>query len=273
MIAPDRDHRSTQDPGVGREPATPPLGLPPGTTCTRISLPTGEMLDLLAVPMAEQDPARPPEDESARGRIEETVRQWVSAEAAPPTAGVFVPLYGCHVAWTTHRAAVIGPPERLDQLAAAVVGFAGVEADLRAAERRAAALLDTLEDDVGGSLAFEEHTPDRRAELAARHREAVAVCRRLALLAPAVHAPPLHPPTLAGQLGERLRDRTRLVERHEFATHRAEFAERVAEACGQRALEAGIARRQTGLEWAIVVMLVVQTALLVVELLAQRATP
>lgn len=90
---------------------------------------------------------------------------------------------------------------------------------------------------------------------------------------PVVHAPPLHPPTLASQLGERLRERTRLVERHEFATQQAELAERVAEACGQRALEAGIARRQLGLEWAIVVLLVVQTALLVVELLSQRATP
>jgi len=83
----------------------------------------------------------------------------------------------------------------------------------------------------------------------------------------------LHPPTLASQLGERLRERTRLLERQEFASQRADLAERVAEACGQRALEAGIARRHTALEWTIVVLLVVQTALLVVELLAQRATP
>ena len=76
----------------------------------------------------------------------------------------------------------------------------------RAAERRAAALLDALEGDVAGSLAFEEHTSDRRVEMAARHREAVAVACRLALLAPVVHAPPLHPPTLASQLGERLRE-------------------------------------------------------------------
>ena len=95
----------------------------------------------------------------------------------------------------------------------------------------------------------------------------------MAVIAPAVHAPPVHPPTLASQLCERLRDRTRLAERHEFAVDRAELAERLYEACGQRAAEFGIARRQMGLEWAIVVLLVIQTALLLVDLLAWRGTP
>jgi len=270
MIATDHA-RPPHDPAA--TPVSPPTDMPPGlpasATLGRRRLPTGEVLEILTVPVVDGEH---PQATATAGTtpIDEVVRQWVSAAQAPVA---FVPLYGCQVIWTAGRAGVIGPPERLGELQAAVGEFAAVEADLRAMERRSAAVLDRSEGDVAVSLAIEEHSPDRRAELAERHREAVAVGRRLALLAPVVHAPPLHPPTLASQLGERLRERTRLGERHEFATHRAELAERVAEACGQRALEAAIARRQLGLEWAIVVLLVVQTALLVVELLSQRGTP
>lgn len=270
MIVTDRDLSSN-----GHQPTaidSLPAGLPAASSGSRRGLPTGEVLDVIAVPLPEPDPTLGPGDREP-SRVEAVVRQWVSATTVPPSPVAFVPLYGCQVVWAAGRAAIIGPPDRLDQLAAAVTDFAGVEAELRAVERRAVALLETVEADVAGSLSLEEHSPDRRTQVAARHLEAVALGRRLALLAPAVHAPPLHPPTLASQLGERLRERTRLVERHEFATQRAELAERVAEACGQRALEAGIARRQSGLEWTIVVLLVIQTALLVVELLAQRAAP
>lgn len=272
MISPD----SVTTPGPivipDHRPVSVPFGLPAAAVCVSRPLSTGEHVEVLSVPLDETAAPWPPATDGGPGGLEDTIRRWVSA-AASPAATVVVPLYGCHVAWTAGRAAVIGPPERLGQLEAAVVEFAGAEADLRDAERRAAALLEAVEGDVATSLSLDEHSPDRRAELADRHRQTVAVGRRLALLAPLVHAPPLHPPTLASQLGERLRERTRLVERLEFATQRAELAERVAEACGQRALEAGIARRQLGLEWAIVVLLVVQTALLVVELLSHRATP
>lgn len=271
MIATDHGP-SPLDPPTAADGPTAALtpGLPAATTHGSRRLRTGELLEILSVPVVEtaDSPA------TAEGMsIEETVRHWVSGLAPPAGGVVFVPLYSSHVLWAAGRAAVVGPPERLAQLEAAVVDFAAVESDLRDAERRAAALLETVEGDVAASLALETHVPDRRVELADRHRQAVAVGRLLALLAPLVHTPPLHPPTLASQLGERLRERTRLVERLEFATQRAELAERVAEACGQRALEAGIARRQLGLEWAIVILLVVQTMLLVVELLSQRATP
>ena len=271
MIATDRSPPPLDPPTAanGQTPALP-SGLPAATARGSRRLPTGELLEILSVPVAET----PDSPVTAEGMsIEATVRHWVSASAGPAAGVVFVPLYGSHVAWAAERAAVIGPPERLAQLEAAVVDFAAVESELRDAERLAATLLETVEGDVLASLALDTHAPDRRTELADRHRQAVAVGRRLALLAPLAHTPPLHPPTLASQLGERLRERTRLVERLEFATQRAELAERVAEACGQRALEAGIARRQLGLEWAIVVLLVVQTVLLVVELLSQRATP
>jgi hypothetical protein len=155
----------------------------------------------------------------------------------------------------------------------AVVEFERRASELRDAERRAATLIDAVAIDAARAADADGHSPERRAALAERYREAVAVGRQLALLAPFLHAPPIHPPTLTSQLGERLRDRTRLVERHELAVERAELAERVADSCGLRAHEVATARQQTGLEWTIVVILIFQTVLLVVELLARRGTP
>jgi len=272
MIAQDRDRVPTPDHADPRPTGQVPPGLPPGASWSDRRLQTGEVLEVLSVPL---DAAAPPPAglNAVPDATDDVIRHWLTAASATQAAVVSVPLYGCHVAWTAGRAAVHGPRDRLAALEEAVGEFADVEAELRAVEARGKALLEALDTDLAMSLAIEPHVPDRRAESAARHREAVAVARRLAVLAPLAHAPPLHPPTLASQLGERLRERTRLVERHEFATQRAELAERVAEACGQRALEVGIARRQIGLEWAIVILLVVQTVLLVVELLAQRAAP
>lgn len=263
---------------TGVDAATTGSGLPAGVPATaslsRRPLPESESLEILALPTAASgDAASGGSGLGPDGSID-SLRAWVHAgpgEATPPA--IVVPLYGCLVIWAPGRAALLGTAEQLGQLEAAVVEFAGHEAALRAAERRAAALLDAVTDEATHGVSLDGQPaahPDAPVE---RYRESVALGRALSLLAPAVHAPPVHPPTLANQLGERLRDRTRLAERHGLAVERAEFIERVAEARGQRALDVGIARRQTALEWAIVVLLVVQTVLLVVDLLSRRATP
>lgn len=249
-----------------------PTGLPADASLRRLPLACGEQLLVLIIPLRDDDEGTSPPDPA---RITEIVTAWVAAtdrQAATPTSVVTVPLYGCHVVWTPGRAAVVGPSARLEQLATAVSDFASREGELRQLEQRCTDLVAAVEGDAAHAFEVDEHAVSQRDALAVRFREAVAVRGRLAMLAPAVHAPPLHPPTLASQLGERLRDRTRLAERHDFAVDRAELAERLYEACGQRVSEFGIARRQLALEWAIVVLLVIQTALLVVDLLAGRGT-
>jgi hypothetical protein len=256
-------------------------GLPEEASCEQFPLPTGEPLEILSLPVAETggEPSAPPG--AAVAHLAAVAASWASAPAldtggAPwpaPPAAVQVPLYGCHVIWTPARAAAIGPPDRLDDLRGALIEFAAREAELRDAERRTAVLLEGIEVDAAVAFAIDERLLARGDDLAARYREAVSIRRRLADLAPAVHAPPVHPPTLVAQLSERLRDRTRLAERHEHAVDRADLAERVTEVCGSRATELAIARRQLGLEWAIVVLLVVQTTLLLVELLGGQGTP
>ena len=255
------------------DPRQIPTGLPAEASLRRLALPCGKELLLLVVPHDHHDERQSP---SSTMPVIDAVNAWVVAAGLPATnvaAVVSVPLYGCHVTWAPGRAAVIGSPSKLDMLVTAVVDFSGREAELRQLEERCGQFLESLDGDALYAFAVDDRGLDHREALAARFRETVAVRGRLALLAPAVHAPPLHPPTLASQLGERLRDRTRLAERHEFAVDRAELAERLYEACGQRIAEFGIARRQLGLEWAIVVLLVIQTALLIVDLLTRGTAP
>lgn len=270
MIANDRD-QSDLRPGPAAAVGIP-AGLPATASIRRLPLSATAAIDLLSVAVeAAADTGGPPES------VADIIRDWAMTESPDPAARVspapiVVPLYGCLVVWSADRAAVVGPGERLGQLEHAVADFATHEATLRDAEQRATALLDTIEADAAAAFEIDHASGDRRIALAARYREAVAVGRRLAVVAPAVHASPVHPPTLASQLGERLRERARLVERHELAVGRADLAERVAEACGQRAADMGIARRQMGLEWAIIVLLVVQTALMLVDLLAWQGS-
>lgn len=266
--------------GEARPPGNgaPRPGLPAGATVERLPLPDEGLLELATLTLADTDQASgAPGDEPSR--LAAVAAAWValaptSDEPQPaPGVPVSVPLYGCHVVWSPRRAALVGPASRLGQLRAALLEFATREAELRGAESRAARLLDGSEADAAAAFATAERLIGRHADAAARYREAIAIRRRLAGLSAAIHAPPVHPPTLASQLGERLRDRTRLAERHEHAAEKAELAERVAESCAQRAADLAIARRQIALEWAIVTLLVAQTALLLADVLASRGSP
>lgn len=241
-----------------------PSGLPASSTVCSQRLPTGEILEFLVVPVEASASGI-----DAAAAIVGAMREWVSVapSAQPP---IVVPLYDCHVVWTPGRVAVAGPSDRVVAVERAAVDFARQEAELRDAERRSVALLDAIDVDSAGVAETDGISREQRTTLTKRYREAVALSRGLSLAAPAMRAPPVHPPTLASQLGERLRDRSRLVERHELVTDRAAFVERVAEFWAGRAVELGVAKQQTGLEWAIVVLLVVQTALFVVDLLAHR---
>ena len=258
-----------------------PAGLPAGSTIERIQFESGTF-EILQVPVPETEPSSLAAAEAATGPAA-TATAWVTEQLAAPDAAtesragsatspvVAVPLYGCHVVWARGRGAVIGSTARLPLLGAALADFARCEDRLCKAEQQAAGLLDAANADAPLAFNLGDRSLGRQPEFAARFGETVDLRRRLALLAPTVHAPPVHPPTLGSQLAERLRDRTRLPDRLELVTERVEIAGDVYEACGQRASDLAIARRQIGLEWAIVVLLVIQTALIVVELLSWGA--
>lgn len=201
----------------------------------------------------------------------ESASGWV-AEGRASQPPIVLPLYGTHVVWSPTRAACIAPADRLPQLRDAVVEFARCESALRDLEVGIEEGFVHVAADTAAVFDV-DHDQDRRRELAGRYRMAVASQAGLARLAPRVHMPALHPPTLASQVAERFRERTRLAERLEFAERQAEVLVRVYEQCGQRVSDAVIGHRHARLEWAIVVLLAAETLFLLVDLLAWSATP
>jgi hypothetical protein len=183
-----------------------------------------------------------------------------------------IALHGAAVAWALGRVAVLCEPARLDSVRAAVVDCCFHERELRAVEDAVAAAWPDVEADAALAFEFRDRDADRRRVLGERFRRTVALRARLARLAPHLDRPPTHPPSLAGQVGERLRERGRMTERAGFLADRLEVQERVYDLCGQRASDWSLARRSTTLEWAIVVLLAIETVLILVDLLASRRT-
>jgi hypothetical protein len=262
--------RSTTMHELGGDAGSIPVtGLPPDTALERLPLADGGCIEvaLVAIP----DTAATTHDAIVAELVGRT-GSWVTAAAPGGEPPLVIPLYGTHVLWSPRRAVAVGPADRLAAMRTAIVEFADREAELRDIERRIAAGLGRLDDDAALAFAFDDRALSRRRELAARFSEAISLRRRLALLGPAVHRPAPQPPTLAGQIGERLRDRSRLSERLEHAVEQADLLERVYTGCGDRVAEFVAARRHLGLEWAIVLLLAAEVVLITVDLLA-RQTP
>jgi hypothetical protein len=241
--------------------------LPAGATIERLSLADGGTLELAALASPAGDAAT--HDAVAADMLASSVTWATTAPDEPPLT---VPLYGTQVVWGRRRAVAIGPADRLPAMRAALLEFADREAELRDIERRLAGLLEHVDGDAHLAFEFDETSLPRRQELAGRFREAVSLRRRLAMLAPALHRPAPQPPTLAGQLGERLRDRTRLVERLEHAVEQADLVERVYGGCGERSAEFVTSRRHATLEWVIILLLAAELVLILIDLLASHGS-
>lgn len=218
---------------------------------------TGELL-ILSVPTAGEEDAG----------LVHVVRAWADAAAPPDRPTQVVTLQGAQVVWAGGRAALLAPADRLADTRRALVEVAYYDAELHALERDLAGLWPDLEADTPLAFEFTERSFRGRRQLAERFRRVLSLRARLARITPHVLCPHVHPPTLANQLGERLRERARMAHRVEAVAGQIEVFERVYEACGQRASDFGLARTGHVLEWVIIVLLLTQTILFSVELLA-----
>lgn len=245
--------------------AGPPtaFGLPADTLIERIPVADGGTCELamVAVPTAEAA-----EHDIAVAEALAAAGTWATTAGADPP--MVVPLYGTCVVWSPGRCVAVAPPDRLPLLRGAIVEFADLDAELRGIERRVAALLDHLDGDAPLAFVFDAQALPRMPELKARFSEIVSLRRRLAVRAPQATRPAPQPPTLSGQIGERLRERTRVGERLEHAVEQTELLERVYAGCGDRAAEFDVSRRHLALEWMLVVLLATEVLLITVDLLA-----
>ena len=187
--------------------------------------------------------------------LEARASSWAAAATPGGDRPLAIPLYGTHVVWSPRRAAALAVADRLPAMRTALVDFTEREAELRDVERRIAAGLEHVDGDAPLAFGFDEQSLPRRRELASRFVEAVSLRRRLVVLAPVLERPAPQPPTLTGQLGERLRDRGRVLER-------------IYSGCGDRAADYLTSRRHATLEWVIILLLAVEVVLITVDLLA-----
>ena len=209
-------------------------------------------------------PLEPPSDQP----LPQAAIDWVAAERQAPEGMLMLSLHGASLAWSPHRTAVAAGPERLPAVRLAIIEFCYREMKLRSIERGVAEGRGAEETDARLVFEFDDRALGQRDALSRRYQQTLAMRSQLARLMPSLQRPPLHPPTLASQIGERLRDRTRLADRADWAGGELEVRERLYEACGQRATDWTIARRQSTVEWLIVLLLAIETLLLVVDLLA-----
>jgi hypothetical protein len=201
------------------------------------------------------------------------VRAWVEANTANHhLPSHMMTLQGAQIVWSAKRIAVLAPANRLETIRKALVQAAFYEAELAEIERALGAAWPQWEADLPLAFEFDERSLAKRKQLKQRFRDVLLLRARHARIAPQVHAPHLHPATLASQVEERFRERTRLVHRHEFAGEQLEVFEKVYENCSQRASDFVLTRSSNTLEWVIIVLLLAQILFSMFEIVTSLGT-
>ena len=234
-----------------------PEGMPHGVETQTIPC-GGSTSQLLMLPCADRDDTE----------LLDRARAWVESSPDSAEKGLLISLQGAQVLWSPRRAAVLAPADRLSAVRPALIEFSLHEAALREIEREIESGWPDLETDSPLAFDFDSKAMGRRAELAQRFQRIIGLRARLARLTPQVHRPLIHPPTVASQVSERLRERTRLIDRLEFVAGQLEVFERVYDLCGQRSSDYMQSRKGHTLEIIIIIVLGVQLILYVLELLS-----
>jgi len=199
----------------------------------------------------------------------QAVRPWVdNARHDSLIQTVLLTLQGAQILWCPGRIAVFAPAERMESVCRAIVEAAYYEAELCDIENSIDSGWDNLQSDASIAFEFAERFVGRRESLATRFAAVVAIRTRYARLMPHVLVPHVYPPTLASQIGERFRERTRMAERLDLVAEKLEVHERIYDLCSQRVSEFMVARRGHMLEWVIIILLAAQTILWFVDYLS-----
>ncbi len=202
------------------------------------------------------------------------IQRWVGHTSGGPidTSCHLMQFQGAQIWWSPERCAIVAAPDRLISIRNALIEVTFYELELRHIERQVGAAWPEMEADLPLAFQFDERSIQRRSELKKRFQLALLGRARLARIGPYVHAPHLYPPTLSSQLSERLRERTRMMHRHEFLSEQLEVFGNVYELCGQRSSDYVHTRTGTILEWIIIILLLAQTLFTVVEIFAASGT-
>lgn|GEM_PF-513890 len=210
-----------------------------------------------------------PEIDLDATHIPSAALRWAATNGRPGRENlVLIAIHGAQIAWAPGRALLMAHPTRIESVRLALLDFCFYEAELRSIEDAVSMGWPNLKLDAPLAFEFDDRSVSRRSELSARFQRVVALRCRASQIMPHLNRPAIHPPTLASQIGERFRERSRLESRGDFVSDQLEIQERVYEQCGQRASDYMIARKENMLGWMIVVLLSAEIVLLLVDLLA-----
>jgi len=184
-----------------------------------------------------------------------------------PDLGVTLALHGAQVGWRGEWGVVLAARERWDAAASALAEFRHYAAELAEIEQALVGEWDRQRAGETAVFAFERQSGERLREVDAGAGRLLELRRRLVQVVPLVQRPAQFPPTLAGQLAERLRERTRMAERVEHVQEQLDQLDRVHDVCGQRLADLQASRRGQMLELIIIAILGFQSLLWLVELL------
>lgn len=174
---------------------------------------------------------------------------------------------GIQICWTRRRFAILAEEAKIESLVRTLMEYAYYESELDAIEKSAADNWPGLERDLPSAWEFKTNQAAGKEGLAKRFASVMLDRARLARVLPYAHSPHQHPPTLASQVAERLRERGRMSYRHEALVEQLEVYQQVYELCGDRANEYQLTRSSNTLEWIIIVMLFAQLIIAAFDIL------
>jgi len=200
------------------------------------------------------------------------IKQWLEAgSAAANSPSQIMTLQGTQILWNMLRCAILAPADRLASVRAAVIETFYYEGQLREIEQSLGETWPQLEADIPLAFEFEAAALKERKKLKRRFQQTLLLRARLAKIAPQVYCPHVHPPTLASQVCERLRERTRMEHRHEILDEQIEVFEEVYGMCSERVSDFILTRSGNTLEWVIIVLLLFQLLLGAFEMITYVA--
>lgn len=188
-----------------------------------------------------------------------SVRDWVGdPNNNGDAASLLMSLQNVQVMWSPERIAVIAESDRLQTVRAAMVEVNHYIAELAAIEAEIDSMWPHYEADLAAAFDYDDKTAHRRKELSQRFQQTYKLRARLARITPLLLTPHKYPPTLASQVGERLRERVHVEDRVEYVSDKIEVFEELYEMCNQRANDHQHAKSGNTLEWVIIVLLIFQ---------------
>jgi len=203
----------------------------------------------------------------------ETMQTWVDQGQPPGVQTSHIMTFqGVQICWSISRIAILATSQRLPAIRNSLIEASYYETELCKVEAALGQSWPQLEADMPLAFEFNQQSIPKRKQLRDRFQQILQQQAHMARVGPYVHAPHMYPPTLASQISERLRERTRMMHRHEFLDEQLEVFHTVYESCAQRSSDFMLARSGHTLEWIIIVILLVQTLFSVVEMLAGTGT-